>query len=65
MTPDAHAAFTAALVATLTAGPDVVGVVLLGSSSGLPPGPTRSPTRAPPSSASWPVPRRPRPDGVR
>lgn len=39
MTPQAHAAFSAALVTTLAADPDVVGVVLLGSSSGLPPGP--------------------------
>ena len=37
MTPEAHAAFTAALVSALATDPDVVGVVLLGSSSGLPP----------------------------
>jgi len=37
--PEAHAAFTAALVSALAADPDVVGVVLLGSSSGLPPPP--------------------------
>lgn len=35
MTPDAHAAFTARLVAQLAAEPDVLGVVTLGSSSGL------------------------------
>lgn len=39
MTPDAHAAFTSALVAALGADPDVLGLVLLGSSSGLPPVP--------------------------
>jgi lincosamide nucleotidyltransferase len=39
MTPEAHAAYAAALVSTLAADPDVVGVVLLGSSSGLPPSP--------------------------
>lgn len=39
MTPEAHAAFTAALVSALAADPEVVGVVLLGSSSGLPPPP--------------------------
>src|SRR5437868_3570335 len=38
MTPEAHAAFSAALVTALAADPDdVLGVVLLGSSSGLPP----------------------------
>jgi hypothetical protein len=39
MTPDAHAAFTSALVAALGADADVLGVVLLGSSSGVPPVP--------------------------
>ncbi len=39
MTPEAHAAFTAALVKRLDADPDVLGLVLLGSSSGDPPGP--------------------------
>jgi len=37
MTPEAHAAFTTALLKRLDADPDVVGVVLLGSSSGQPP----------------------------
>ncbi len=37
MTPEAHAAFTAALLKRLDADPDVVGLVLLGSSSGEPP----------------------------
>ena len=37
MTPEAHVAFTAALVSALATDPDVVGAVLLGSSSGLPP----------------------------
>jgi len=37
MTPDAHTAFTASLHATLTRAPEVLGLVLLGSSSGLPP----------------------------
>lgn len=39
MTPEAHRDFTARLVARLAADPEVVGVVLLGSTSGLPPGP--------------------------
>lgn len=39
MTPEAHAAFTAALLKRLDADPDVLGLVLLGSSSGDPPGP--------------------------
>jgi len=39
MTPEAHAAFTASLLTTLSAAPDVLGLVLLGSSSGLPPSP--------------------------
>src|SRR5262249_41721446 len=39
VTPEAHAAFTAALLDRLSADADVVGVVLLGSSSGIPPGP--------------------------
>lgn len=39
MTPEAHAAFTAALLARVTQDPDVLGLVLLGSSSGLPPAP--------------------------
>lgn len=37
MTPEAHAEFTAALIDTLAADAEVLGVVLLGSSSGLPP----------------------------
>ena len=37
MTPEAHAAFTAALLKRLEAEPDVLGLVLLGSSSGEPP----------------------------
>lgn len=37
MTPEAHAAFTTALLKRLGADPDVLGVVLLGSSSGEPP----------------------------
>jgi hypothetical protein len=37
MTPEAHSAFSAALVTALAADPDVLGVVLLGSSSGFPP----------------------------
>lgn len=37
MTPEAHAAFTAALLKRLDAEPDVLGLVLLGSSSGRPP----------------------------
>jgi hypothetical protein len=37
MTPDAHAAFTTALLARLTADAEVLGLVMLGSSSGLPP----------------------------
>jgi hypothetical protein len=44
MTPEAHAAFTAALVSALATDPDVAGVVLLGSSSGLPPLPDPFPT---------------------
>jgi hypothetical protein len=39
MTPEAHAAFSAGVVTTLGAAPDVVGVVFLGSSSGVPPPP--------------------------
>ncbi|HZJ53528.1 MAG TPA: hypothetical protein VFD38_05265 [Myxococcaceae bacterium] len=39
MTPEAHAAFTAALLKRLDADPDVLGLVLLGSSSGEAPGP--------------------------
>lgn len=39
MTPEAHRAFTARLVAHLGADPEVLGVVTLGSTSGLPPGP--------------------------
>ena len=39
MTPEAHRAFTARLVASLGADPEVLGVVTLGSTSGLPPGP--------------------------
>jgi lincosamide nucleotidyltransferase B/F len=39
MTPEAHAAFTAALLNRLDPDPDVLGVVLLGSSSGEPPAP--------------------------
>jgi len=39
MTPAAHAAVTAALLKRLEADPDVLGLVLLGSSSGEPPGP--------------------------
>lgn len=39
MTPTQHRAFTAALLARLAADPDVVGLVGLGSTSGLPPGP--------------------------
>ena len=39
MTPEAHAAFISALVKRLDAEPDVLGLVLLGSSSGQPPGP--------------------------
>ncbi len=39
MTPAAHAAYTAALRARLEADPDVLGLVALGSTSGLPPGP--------------------------
>src|SRR3954452_659408 len=38
MTPDAHAAFTTALLKRLDGDPDVLGLVLLGSSSGEPPG---------------------------
>ena len=37
MTPEAHAAFTAALLKRLEADPDVLGLVLLGSTSGQPP----------------------------
>ena len=37
MTPEAHAAFTTALLKRLELDPDVLGVVLLGSSSGVPP----------------------------
>ena len=37
MTPEAHAAFTTALLKRLDAEPDVLGLVLLGSSSGEPP----------------------------
>jgi hypothetical protein len=37
MTPEAHAAFTTALLKRLDADPDVLGLVLLGSSSGDPP----------------------------
>jgi hypothetical protein len=39
MTPEAHAAFTTALLERLDADPEVLGVVLLGSSSGHPPPP--------------------------
>lgn len=39
MTPEAHAAFVTALLKRLDADPDVLGLVLLGSSSGEPPGP--------------------------
>jgi hypothetical protein len=39
MTPEAHAAFTAALLKHLDADPEVLGLVLLGSSSGQPPAP--------------------------
>ncbi|HVP60374.1 MAG TPA: hypothetical protein VMT11_07435 [Myxococcaceae bacterium] len=39
MTPEAHAAFTAALLKRLDADPDVLGLVLLGSCSGQPPPP--------------------------
>jgi len=39
MTPEAHAAFTAALLQRLDPDADVLGLVLLGSSSGEPPGP--------------------------
>ncbi|MCM2333771.1 MAG: hypothetical protein NDI82_07470, partial [Anaeromyxobacteraceae bacterium] len=39
MTPEAHRDFTARLVARLAADPDVLGVVTLGSTSGLPPAP--------------------------
>jgi hypothetical protein len=37
MTPEAHTAFTASLLGALVDAPDVLGLVLLGSSSGLPP----------------------------
>jgi hypothetical protein len=37
MTPEAHAAFTDTLIAAAAADPDVLGVVLLGSTSGQPP----------------------------
>jgi len=39
MTPEAHAAFAAALLKRLEADPDVLGLVFLGSSSGEPPAP--------------------------
>jgi len=39
MTPEAHAAFVAALLKRLDPDPDVLGLVLLGSSSGEPPAP--------------------------
>jgi len=39
MTPEAHSAFTDSLLAALVDAPDVLGLVLLGSSSGLPPVP--------------------------
>ncbi len=39
MTPSEHAAFTATLLARLEGEPDVLGLALLGSSSGLPPCP--------------------------
>jgi hypothetical protein len=39
MTPQAHRAFTERLVERLAGDPDVLGVVLLGSTSGLPPAP--------------------------
>lgn len=39
VTPEAHRAFTARLVERLAATPEVLGVVLLGSTSGLPPAP--------------------------
>jgi hypothetical protein len=39
MTPEAYAAFTTALLKRLDAEPDVLGLVLLGSSSGVPPPP--------------------------
>ena len=39
MTPEAHAAFVAALLKRLDHDPDVLGLVLLGSSSGEPPAP--------------------------
>jgi hypothetical protein len=39
MTPEAHHAFTERLVERLAGEPDVLGLVLLGSTSGLPPGP--------------------------
>lgn len=39
MTPDEHAAFTAALERRLIGEDDVLGLVMLGSSSGIPPGP--------------------------
>lgn len=39
MTPEAHAAFVAALLKRLDPDPDVLGLVLLGSGSGEPPGP--------------------------
>ena len=39
MTPEAHAAFTAALLAGVGEEADVIGLVMLGSGSGIPPGP--------------------------
>lgn len=39
MTPEAHRSFTERLTARLAGDPDVLGLVLLGSTSGLPPGP--------------------------
>jgi hypothetical protein len=39
VTPEAHAAFTAALLARLAGEADVIGLVVLGSGSGIPPGP--------------------------
>lgn len=39
MTPQAHAAFTDALAARLAREADVIGLVMLGSGSGMPPGP--------------------------
>jgi lincosamide nucleotidyltransferase len=39
VTPGAHAAYTRSLLERLAGDPDVLGLVLLGSTSGLPPGP--------------------------